>query len=380
MIHDNNLEDYNDAHDLTYHQYSLACIASGLQCKYNKDAAEIFKKGCEFSYAILTENGEINYNGRGANNIYSLASAIYSFETAAVLFKQPKFRFGANKMLQSLARWQQKEGYFPTAMNPYIAERMAWNHCYTPYNALTCYLLYKSSDLTRQKRSIPTSREKPELKIMDDSGYAFFSNKNYSFAFFSGCAKSYPWSEGCHQTGYAGTAILSIKDQGSAMLLLDKELKHNVLVSDIPGFIVDGNLIELSGRGLLIKTSISSFEYIRIQGAMKFKRKFQLEEKGIKIKTTISVNRNLKLSCKGLVAFPLSTDNGWHLAIKRNHVIQKNDKTQIIYDAGKLCLSGVIDICSNPLGRGKKILFGKLDSYVMNKNKNLCYIYNIKLV
>lgn len=379
LIHDNNLEDYNDAHDLTYHQYSLACIAGRLQYKYNKDAEEIFKKGCKFSYAILTENGEINYNGRGSNNIYSLASAIYAFETAAVLFRQPKFRFGANKMLQYLSRWQQKEGYFPTAMNPYITKRMAWNHCHTPYNALTCYLLYKSSDL--RKRKIGNClMKKSGLNVMNDAGYAFFSNKNYSFAFFSGCAKSYPWSEGCHQTGYAGTAILSIKDRGNTLLLLDKELKHNVLVSDIPTFIVNDNTIEFSERGLLTKIGISTFEYIKEQGVLKLKREFHLEEKCIKIKTIISANKNIKLSCDGLVVFPLSTNGGWHLSIKNNSVIQKKDKTQIVYDADKLCLSEIIEIDSNPIGRGKKVLFGKLENHIMNKDENLCYTHRIELI
>lgn len=378
LIHDNNLEDYNDAHDLTYHQYSLACIAGGLQYEQNKLAKEIFKKGCLFSYNVLTFDGNLPYNGRGANNIYHLSSAIYAFEKAALIFGESKFRRSAKTMRDYLSKWQKKEGYFPTAMNPYINERMAWNHCHTPYNALTGYFMYKANDASKTALKDNNPKKASGLVVMDDSGYASYKNDNYSFTFFSGCAKSYPLSEGCHQTGYAGTAILSLNKGNTAMLLLDKYLKSGVLASDMPCYSINGKTIEQVGRGKIMQIGTNSFAYIQ-KGNILFKRTFTMKDNEIEICTTITAAKKIRISSEGQAVLPLSTDYGWKLDIKKNSVLQKKGGQKILYSMGGMNLTKIIEVTSNPLGKGKIIMYGKLKERIMNKGENIFYCYKIKL-
>jgi len=376
LIHDNNLEDYNDAHDLTYHQYSLACLAAGLEYLHDPNALEIFKKGCEFSYKMLTADGEISYNGRASNNIYHLAAAIYAFEKATNLFKEPRFHNTASKMLEYLVKWQKKRGYFPTAMNVYAKQRMAWNHCHTPYNALTCYFLYKAND--NAKNSYNSSLNKPYgLNVMDDSGYASFFNKNYFFAFFSGCAKSYPWSEGCHQSGYAGTAILSINGLGAATLILDKDLKNNILSTDLPLIKVNNKLIEFTGRGKLSKINEHSFEYQKDEKDINLKRRYELNTNSIVIKTLISKKNDCAIDSPGLISIPLTTDNGWQVRLYNKKVIQEKGNVTVIYSL-PLKFAELKKVPSNPRGRGIIVYFGSIKNYDLEKNIYYDYTITIK--
>src|SRR3989338_586924 len=132
LIHDNNREDYKDAHDLTYHQYSLACLASSLNYINNRKVKEIFSKGIDFSSKIVLPNGEIAYNGRGANNIQYLASAIYAFKVASDILNDDKYKSLSYLMLNQLKKWQLHDGLIPIGMNKHLNRRMAWNHCLTP--------------------------------------------------------------------------------------------------------------------------------------------------------------------------------------------------------------------------------------------------------
>src|SRR6185436_7094743 len=128
LLHDN-IDTYPDAHDLTYHQYSLACLAQGRHWVDDSRAREIFLRGVRFSLAVTTPDGEIAYVGRGANNVYHVASAILAFETAARMESQDaelvgQTRRAARLLLGQLERYVQPNGMLPTAMNHRIRERV----------------------------------------------------------------------------------------------------------------------------------------------------------------------------------------------------------------------------------------------------------------
>lgn len=352
LIHDNNKEDYKDAHDLTYHQYSLACLASSFNYINNNKIKEIFLKGIEFSSKILLPNGEIAYNGRGANNIQYLASAIYAFKTASDILEDNKYKSLSYLMLNQLKKWQLPNGLIPVGMNRYINQRMAWNHCITPYNALVCYFLYKSSNDKNDKNKYT----KEEANIMNDSGYALIKNKNYYFGFFSGCDKSYKWSDGTHITGIAGITAIGKKEPLN--LILDMDIKDNILVTDLPSFLINGKQEDFYGRGK-IRYQKDFLEYRKRLKNIFFLRKYYFENKRINVKTRIKILNNCNLTCDGLIKFP-----EFKKGIKiRNILPEFNKKTKIIN--------------SNPRGKGKIYLINAINNKDFKKNEIINYEYEL---
>lgn len=346
LIHDNNKEDYKDAHDLTYHQYSLACLASSFSYTNNKKVKEIFSKGIDFSSKILLPNGEIAYNGRGANNIQYLASAIYAFKVASDIFKDNKYKSYSYLMLNQLKKWQLPNGLIPIGMNKHLKQRMAWNHCLTPYNALTCYFLYKSSNNINQNKYI-----KEEINIMKDSGYALIKNKNYYFGFFSGCDKSYKWSDGTHITGIAGMTAIGKKEPLN--LILDMDITDNILVTDLPSFIINGKKEDFYGRGK-IEYKENFLEYKRKLKNIYLLRRYYFENKNIKVKTRIKILNSCNLSCDGLIKFP---------EFKKGITIKQKKKTKVVN--------------SNPRGKGRIHLINTINNKDFKKNEIINYEYEL---
>lgn len=263
LILDRNLEDYKEAFDLTYHQYSLACLAGGLKYKNDKNFKKIFLKGCKFSRSMLLPDGEVSYNGRAANNIYHLASAIYTFE-----FARNRYNFkseGLEEMFNYLVQWLNKDGSLPVCMNYYGKQRMAWNHCRTPYNALVAFLLYNAIDESLEK----TNPIKNKFICNTKSRYTAFVNDNYFFAFFAGAKESYPLSGNSHKTGVAGIANFGTKNNKSKYLILDRLLSSKDLVTDLPTIYVNNKKYEPVSKGQIKKLKKMVLMYPLLQDMFK---------------------------------------------------------------------------------------------------------------
>lgn len=359
LILDKNKEDYKDAHDLTYHLYSLACLARAIKYYNNKKVKDIFLKGIEFSSNILTPNGEISYNGRGANNIYHLASAIYAFELAANLANKGEYKYYASLMFDYLKKWQNKDGSFPTAMNKYGNERMAWNHCHTPYNALVGYMLYNAVEENKNNKEIISLNKN---KLMSDSRYFMFINKNYYFGFFGGCNKSYSWSEGTHISGIAGCSIIGTKNKGVLNLILDESIKDQIIVNDLPNFSINNKLENFYGKGNL-KLESNKLIYKKKLKSLNFLREYILKEKEILVNTKIIFKKDCNLNCDGLIKVPEFKKG---LTIKfTNSELLKNEITN--------------KILSNPRGKGKLYLIGEIKNTQFKKGQEINYEYIIKI-
>lgn len=364
LILDTNKEDYKEAYDLTYHQYSLACLASALQYSGNKRIKHIFLNGIEFSHSMLMPNGEVSYVGRGANNIYHLASAYYSFKFAAKHYGLKQSSSGLNDMINYLSSWQLDDKSLPVAMNMHPESRMGWNHCRTPYNALVAYLLYKASDI-----KVKIIKHEPnKIFLAKESRYFRFSNKKYGFAFFSGSSESYPLSGDMHKSGVAGTAYLG-DERGSLTLILDRNLKQDLLVTDLPSFILDGKLHEPIGDAKLSYEGCT-LKYKKDYGKMMFERNYTFNESKIVVKTMLTFKADTLVFSDGLVKMPTNE----YFSFK--NLTFRNDKTAIKI-SGDLKLDSHLNVSSNPRGNGRIYLFNKLDNYRFAKGEIFSYTYNI---
>lgn len=266
---------HEDARDLTYHQYMMACIARSLAHKSSQHLRKIFIKGVRFSLALLTPDGEVAYLGRCANNVYHSAAAIYAFEFASNLSEvsnteRGQYKRAARLILSYIKPWQRSSGDFPTALNHHFEKRLGWSHCRTPYNALSGYFLYQAA-LVHQKElaeyPVPMEVEDAEyFKYFEDSGFVAFSNRDYYSVLFSGGDPSYWWSEGTHRSGWSGIAILGKPGCGSITGILEES-------REIQGDITYGNF----GRKRIKVHSKKVFFYKN----GKIYQKYQFTNKGI---------------------------------------------------------------------------------------------------
>ena len=75
---------------LSYHQFSLACLARAYDISNKKWLKKYFYKASQFTQAMQLSNGEIGYTGRGANSIYHLCSGIYGMALDFKTSSDPK--------------------------------------------------------------------------------------------------------------------------------------------------------------------------------------------------------------------------------------------------------------------------------------------------
>lgn len=236
LIRDDYAPVYPVALDLTYHQFSLACLAGALAVEEDAEIRALFLRGCEFTVQTALSTGEVSYNGRGANNHYHLAAAIYALSVAHVRYGLSIPDLGPT--LDLLERWRLPDGSLPTALNGHSPARMAWNHCRTPYNALTAYLLFRAADvLAGAKVVTPAPFESVDTPA---SGYFVRRSAAFELVFFNGRSESYAYS-GLHRTGIAGLAALVPRNAESLLLVLGRvDSLEPVLVTDLPTLELDG--------------------------------------------------------------------------------------------------------------------------------------------
>lgn len=358
LIKDDNDNDYKDAYDLTYHNYSLASLARGLVFNPNDEIKDIFIKGVRFSLDSLTKDGEISYNGRASNNIYHVASCIYAFEYACdLLDNKDELRSACDLMFSHLKKFILKNGSFPTAMNKFSKERVAWSHCSTPYNALVAYLLYLSDDLHKSYKNEPVKN-----KFFVKSRYGFFSNDDYYLTLFSGCNRSYGWSGEMHRTGIPGISVLGVKE--SLIPCLDET--QGIIVSDMPNLFFNDRKISFYGKARLEKEN-NSFVYIKENEDFIFRREYILEIKKVKVKTKIKFLSDGKLQ-GNLIQVPVLS---YSYEIDKQSIKYKN--LRYVLDTRNLVETKEI---TNPRGKVKVLSLMKIDKRI-KRDQELDYEYEI---
>jgi len=367
LFHDN-APTYPDAHDLTYHQYTLACLAQGLMWKDNPTAKELFIRGVWFSLQLVTPDGEIAYVGRGANNVYHFASTILAFEFAANLsIDNPilagQFRRAAKKLCQTLARWQQPNGMLPTAMNNLVNERVAWNHCETPYNALSASFLMKASHVANQEiEDSPFPMENNgHFEVFEDSAYAGVRTSQYYAVLFGGCAQSYAWSEGMHRTGLSGLAQLGLPGVGPFLPILDHPTMGNEppmndqpIINGIPSY-ESGTMrkCEASIPGIVMKQSYGNAIMERLY--------LFLDTLVVVITRVFPEQTNQSLAVCGIVSMPMRCDPGWTFHCPTNGTVVLEGPggrliTSVLYTSSNVkMLRRVSKTVTNPRGLAARV-------------------------
>jgi hypothetical protein len=336
LIHDNSAA-YQDAHDLSYHQYSLACLAQGLAYTNHARAREIFLRGARFSLELITPNGEVAYVGRAANNIHHSASAILTFETAAYLVGRDtplgqQFRRAARLALQYLKPYQQGDGMLPTAMNDQIAKRVAWNHCETPYNALVGFMLLKARQMSDGLQSGGEARlpmESPQhVFVAPNSGYASCHSESLYAVLFGGCAKSYAWSEGKHVTGIAGLAQVGRCQSEAVIPILDAPPDSaDDPITDLP--IINGELPFGRGEVFDVASGLPGFGYAHAYGGARLRRIYVFVNNSIIVVTRITSEAARPVKVRGAVAWTIRCDRGWAHVRTRDKLLVSGPDVQL---------------------------------------------------
>lgn len=361
LFHDN-IATYPDAHDLTYHQYSTACLAQAIA--FNEDIVirGIFKKACNFTLNFFGPKGEPAYTGRASNNLHQSASCILAMHVCSSIVEDPSVK---NEMMlaaflaaKRLKIFQLSDGFIPTGLNHEVDLRMGWNHCGGTYNALASYFLMRATDFI--EHSIEPAKvlplQKSGINIANDSGYASISDGKSYIVVFSGCDESYGWSEGKHKTGVAGIALFSHDNFVlSEVPSLDFVIQNQQLISDLPT--INGH--RPYGRGMLkLGNPKSSIVYEHEYGGAHFERCYELTEQGLKIETTIE--SNFEMTIEGLVK--------WCCLAKLDMRFKKiaQNKIQISYQKEALILKHFIAQYPN-------ITIDWVDKKIPNA-KGFCYL------
>ncbi|MFH2138509.1 MAG: hypothetical protein ABII88_08370 [Candidatus Omnitrophota bacterium] len=369
LICDNFRERYSNLsnRDITYHQYSLACLARALIYNDDPKLLNIFLKGCQFSLNLLTPDGEVAYMGRGANNIYHQVSAIYAFYEASKRTKNKtrsdQFKRAVNKAIGYLQRWVEDNKLMPTAMNQYGKIRMAWNHNATTYNALCGYFLFNVDDkLISPTTDVAIPMERQDCIInMEESNFCIVGGLNYYLGLFGGCEAAAAWSGGIHQVGIAGIAMLGIPGKGSLLPILEHLKPGYLPTTDLPFFVIDGNRKYCYGPGLIIAKKKEKYAtiitYRKSFESFLFEKKYHCFSNRIIMVSKLKIFDKLKnIEVKNLSAMCARSDDGWEVELKGSGFISRNHEQGFMYNhLGVWGVEGYrkiikTDIPSNPRG------------------------------
>ena len=356
LILDENPPAYCGARDLTYHQYSLACLAGYLANCEDPAIVELFLEGCRWTINTRLSNGEVSYNGRGANNIYHVAASMYALTFAS---KEYGLRCGdLSPMLSLLEARLEPDGALPTAMNQYGSERMGWNHCRTPYNALTAFYLRLIADKgsISEEPIVDGVCEKKGTKLLTDSGYVVHRTSQYSMAFFAGIRESYVYSQ-AHKTGVSGTAAVLPYKCLPLYLTLDRSLRcPATLTTDLPTIVFNGLAHEPIGG--VISYNDQCVTWTKEALGFSLLRKYEFQSASVRISNELKIHRNGDLSGDRWLALPLHGDSYEWDETRSGFVFrEKRDSSvnvcALVVESSDACGEWQQEpVISNPRGRG----------------------------
>lgn len=216
-------------HDLTYHQFSIACLALAIAATpeswdddFRSSIETVYSEGLAFSRAMVRSDGHPSYLGRGCNNIYHVASYIYASAVGG--------QFGGlSSTLDLLEAYADETRGWPAALNSEREGRMGWNHCAVPYIGQTLFFLVLAHDAGETPSRRSAELDRPALK---PGAFACLRDERFHAVVFSG-GDSYSWAGGCRATGMAGLASLSF--MGIPLLgALEYDATAKAWLTDLP--------------------------------------------------------------------------------------------------------------------------------------------------
>jgi hypothetical protein len=191
-------------HDLTYHQFSIACLKLALSARPESwtgpladGIASAFEAGLAFSNALRRPDGHPSFMGRGCNNIYHIASYLYAASGSVCTTN-------LSDSLALLEAFDDPKQGWPAALNTARETRMGWNHCAIPYIGQSLFFLALTQDALISEKPPPSSRS----AAIKHGAFASIEHNGFHAVAFAG-GDSYFWSGGAHATGMAGLASLS---------------------------------------------------------------------------------------------------------------------------------------------------------------------------
>ncbi len=224
-----------ESSDLTYHCYCLAMLCLGNAGLRSRFVDSVICRALHFSLEQQLANGEVSYYGRGANNIYHLASFITALcygATRLSLDVAPSLE----RAVDRLAAFQQADGGWPTCMNRMPPEHMVgWHGSAVQYGALSAFLMalgLKTID------AAGSDRREPRPRVPRTAGapvrHCKLARANVEVALTAGGNRK-AWDKGVHESGYAGVSGLTV-DGTNIWLTNEKGLEPErgpVLTADI---------------------------------------------------------------------------------------------------------------------------------------------------
>jgi len=219
MIQDNFGGNTIDSVDLTYHQYALAMLCLGNTILRDPRADAVILKALQYSRREALRDGQATYYGRGANNIYHLASFVTALAYGSThLGIEADVEIG--RSVGRLEAYQRSDGSWPTAMNNApAAEMMGWHGSAAQYGALTAWLLAEAAALLARPRAAGHYQPSPKPS-RGRVRHIVLRNERIELGLTDGGAPV-PWCEGIHGSGLAGITALTVDSQ-SALLTADR--------------------------------------------------------------------------------------------------------------------------------------------------------------
>jgi len=204
-------DDKNVSRPIQYHIYAVALLHRIYLLNRSKRMLKWFMSGVDYLLPWIDPDGDFNYWGRGQEQIFGYAAAIYALEAAAIASgNRQKYQRAAQSLFRFLLRFQ-TEDHFPLVLNARRDdEQFGWYdyHHTTVYNAflgawlgLTHRLLAAGSDAARQSKTLAIKSRDENQAVMPklDSGkspaqtiyfrptqFVFISNERFYCAIGAG--------------------------------------------------------------------------------------------------------------------------------------------------------------------------------------------------
>ena len=201
--------------DLTYHQFSIACLSIALTSFPNgwddalrETMVKMVEAGVDFSMAMTRPDGHPSYMGRGCNNIYHLASYLFALVAA-----EKNYLIDLSKIIKLLGQFNDQQLGLPSALNHEREKRMGWNHCAVPYIGQTLFFLALAIDKLELRRGKTGHAVGPSERpaLTDCNPFSILQSEKFHLVVFSG-GDTYSWCSGSHVVGIGGVASLSYEE------------------------------------------------------------------------------------------------------------------------------------------------------------------------
>jgi hypothetical protein len=226
LIRDNYLPAYKNSADLTYHQFSLACLVLAGMKHTDSRIQRLISKGLAFSRYVRTQGCHVSYYGRGSNNIYHLASYVFAESCAS-----DTHFYAIDGILDLYLSYLNEDCGLPSALNRHFESRMGWNHCNIPYIGQSLFFLALSLEVLEKEKKMICD-EKIDLGQVKHPDYLKISNNTFEFICGRG-SDTYVWSDGVYLTGCPGLASVSIAGQ-DLLASLGYNFRVKEWITDLP--------------------------------------------------------------------------------------------------------------------------------------------------